>query len=91
MFRTSKSSTAVCGRTWHVQQQELHYTDVHVFQPVSKDEDARPHGTHECIEQVKHLLGGPAILWYTQVDAQQLHLLSSYEGVHIRLGDFPCS
>jgi hypothetical protein len=61
-------------RTWQVEQHQPHCVWMQLLHLAAEQEAATPQGAYEGVEQVEHLLGGPAILRHTQLDADKLDL-----------------
>lgn len=74
MLHDRQAAAPLPQPTWQVQQQQLQHAHVQALQLPPEHEDACPDGAHQRIEQVEHLLRGPAVLGHAQVDAQQLDL-----------------
>lgn len=60
--------------TWEVEQHKPHCIWMQLLHLAAEQKAATSQGAHKRVEQVEHLLGGPAVLRHTQLDANQLHL-----------------
>jgi hypothetical protein len=60
--------------TWEVEQYKPDCVWMHLLHLPAEQEAATSQGAHKRVEQMENLLGGPAILRHTQLDANQLHL-----------------
>jgi len=60
--------------TRQIKQHQAHCIWVQLLHLAAEEEAATPQGADECVQQVEDLLRCPSILWYPQLDADQLHL-----------------
>lgn len=60
--------------TWQVQEQQLQNLRTKGVQLGAEEEHTAAQRAYHCIEEVEYLLGGPTVLWYTDLDTNQLHL-----------------
>ncbi len=63
--------------TWQIKEHQAQHIWVQLLHLVAEEEGAGTERAHYCIQQVEHLLRGPAILWHTQLDPHKLHLWTS--------------
>jgi hypothetical protein len=60
--------------TWQIKQHKPYCVWMQLLHLPAEQKAATSQGAHQRVEQVEDLLGGPAILRHTQLNAHQLHL-----------------